>query len=229
MVSVELEISRIKVKCENKCTFRKWGENMIKYIISDNKGNYIRLDNSSGKYVSIRSLSQAQKWDSYQKAKAIYQNCISKTIRDRFVVKEINDGSFHEIKTEPMMKEFIYEECKHDIDDLLKKISDLSLALEKVNSWEEPLKNQVSMADRKRSDYDHYVEFGKFNAVQCCKNAKLHKSILQERRKLKQTYTIMKWLQDMKLSEKSIKGLFHSIESLETSVYQPRVLTELFS
>lgn len=202
---------------------------MTKYIISDNKGNYIRLDNGSGKYVSIRSLSQAQKWDSYQKAKAIYQNCISKTIRDRFAVKEIDGGGFSENKTEPIMKEFNYEECKHDIDDLLEKINDLSSALEKVNSWEEPLKNQVSMADRKRSDYDHYIETGKFNAVQCCKNAKLHKSILQERRKLKQAYTIMKWLQDMKLSEKSIKGLFHSIESLETSVYQPRVLTELFS
>lgn len=202
---------------------------MVKYIISDNKGNYIRLDTGSGKYVSIRSLSQAQKWDSYSKAKAIYQNCISKTIRDRFVVKEISNSGSSEIKTESIMKEFNYEECKHDIDDLLEKISDLLSALEKVNSWEEPLKNQVSMADRKRSDYDHYIETGKFNAVQCCKNAKLHKSILQERRRLKQAYTIMKWLQDMKLSEKSIKGLFHSIESLETSVYQPRVLTELFS
>lgn len=202
---------------------------MVKYIISDNKGSYIRLDECSGKYVSIRSLSQAQKWDSYQKAKAIYQNCISKTIRDRFSVGEINDEGLSELKTKPAMKEFHYEECKRDIDSLLSMIKLTGEALDRVNAWEESLRNQVSISDRKRSDYDHYIETGKFNAVQCCQNTKLHKSILQERRKLKQAYFIMRRVQNLKLSEESIKELFDSIESLETSIYQPRVLTELFS
>lgn len=202
---------------------------MTKYVISDNRGNYIRFDGGSGKYVPIRSSAQAQKWDSYQKAKAIYQNCVSKAIREKYSVKEVTEDASVVVNEEPVLKEFNYDECKCDIDKLLGEIKALAETLDRVNSWEESLRNQVSIADRKRSDYDHYIETGKFNAVQCCKNTKLHKEILQERRKLKQAYFILRQIQGIKLDGESIKGLFSSIDSLETSVYQPRVLTELFS
>lgn len=60
------------------------------YVITNGEGSYIRRDETSGKYVPIRSLSKAIQWDSITKANGILNNSIAKNIRSGYAVQLID-------------------------------------------------------------------------------------------------------------------------------------------
>jgi virulence-associated protein VapD len=100
--------------------------------------------------------------------------------------------------------------------------------------WQKTLKRkaelsqQVSQADKALSDIYHYVEDTKFNASQGYKILMKEKEILQQRRKAK------KELQRIHIFEHAAgevfctSGIEEQLQAVNTSQYQPRVLTELF-
>ncbi len=106
--------------------------------------------------------------------------------------------------------------------------------------WKE-LHNELSIADKKRSDVEHYIEFFNLNAAQGYKAYKMLKDILQERREIKNKIEELKPLVDFsngfnlrnlnkrKQIEKRINDKIQlNMCSTESKRYQVRVMTEIF-
>ena len=60
------------------------------FVITNGEGTYIRKDETTGKYVPIRSIKHAAQWDSIQKASSVLNNSIAKNIRNGFAVQLID-------------------------------------------------------------------------------------------------------------------------------------------
>ena len=56
------------------------------YVITNGDGSYIHRDETTGKYVPIRSFKKATQWDSVMKANSILNNSVPKTIRKDYAV-----------------------------------------------------------------------------------------------------------------------------------------------
>ena len=60
------------------------------FVITNGEGTYIRKDETTGKYVPIRSFSKATQWDSIVKANGILNNSIAKNIRSGYAVQLVD-------------------------------------------------------------------------------------------------------------------------------------------
>ena len=63
----------------------------VLYLITDGKGNYVRYDIRSNKYVLVRNKFLAEKWEDRSKAQNILNSSIPKKLKKKFRVRETKD------------------------------------------------------------------------------------------------------------------------------------------
>lgn len=98
-----------------------------------------------------------------------------------------------------------------------------------LKSRKEYLNSALSIADKKKSDIEHYIEFNNLSASQGYKLSKMMKDCLIERRSIKNEIEQIDQVLRMNVGFVG-KGKIQSVlERTQDKQYHPRVLKELFN
>lgn len=202
------------------------------YLITDNKGSYIRRDPSSGKYVPVKSIQYAEIWDDECRARNVLQNSLSKRLQAVYRVRvteaqEQVDGTIEAqppVNAHPISVQT--EDPKVDrISDELRRVYGL---LQHLPRGEELLKQDLRDIENHALDVRHYIEFGHFNAAQGYKAMKLYQDILRRRRRIKNELQVIAILKESNLNAEDLLHILQSIDNIQHQSYMPRVAPELF-
>lgn len=218
---------------------------IVEYLLSDGHGSYIRQDAFSGKYVPVRNLCLADKWEQRVKAQNILKNGLCKKDRKRFHVIEIDDGNgISDIKKDVTVSEMNTEENDLHID----KVKELSENLKEdcqMEKWKsginymkdfvldaevrkEELNKEMSDIDKEISDIQHYIELNNLNAYQGFLAYKMLQGRLRKRRKIKNELHVLSQLGACKVDSSMLADIQNAIKELDSRTYTPRILSELF-
>lgn len=199
------------------------------YIITNGKGSYIHRDETTGKYVPIRSLKKATQWDSVTKANSILNNSIAKATRPGYGVKFVGTEQTVEKNDVTMLNKLCFKNIEDDnINDWLDKINQLREILSGSDTRQTELNEKLSGIDKEIVDIEHYIEFGKFNAYQGWMCFKMLQNLLKQRRKIKNEQQVLGLIKQCKINGDSIAALANTISDIQNKCYTPRAFPELF-
>ncbi len=202
---------------------------MIVYVLSDGAGRYIRKDNGTGKYVSVKGEKYALQFQSADNALKILYNSVPKTIRDNFGVEEIQIEDVKTTKDMSVVKSIINKNIIDDeIASWLSKVDAFVGLAESVETRIEELVELLSTTDKEICDIQHFIEFGKLNAYQGWLATSMLQNRLRQRRKFKDELAALNLIKSCKIESKSIENLHKAVGGLGERKYSPRVLSELF-
>jgi hypothetical protein len=210
---------------------------LIYYVLTDKNGTFIRKDDGSGKYVTIRNERFAARFDNRAKAKNVLDNSIGKTIRSRFHVVEMEDAPV--VKDEPQIQAPTFdnvlvrnltaqEKPKSSTGKWMAGIDRITEFLTDAETRKQELIGKLSEADRKITDIHHYLEFVSFNCYQGWLLSDLLRTTLAERRRIKDEIAVLENFKNHKLSVETMQEIKAAVDGLGKREYTPRVLTELF-
>lgn len=205
---------------------------MSAYIITDGKGSYIHKDSGSGKYVPIKNIKKATRWDNISKANSVLHNCIPKNFRNDYCVLFLNTDKIIEKSNLDSVCNKISSDDATDsnIDNLISQIKSIIEVVPNAETRKQELNENLSIIDKKISDIEHYIEFGKFNAYQGWLCFKSLQSLLHKRRNLKNELQVIRLLSKHHLDKESLSDLSEMISNIQNNkIYTPRVLSELFA
>lgn len=209
-------------------------------MITDGHGGYLRKD-AKGNFALCKSKFLGSTWTQRNKATNILQNCVNKNLRNRYKVIEIPDGAIPMSKTLPVSKPAVASDAitakigsevieENHIEDLASSIENFADFIQSAEQRKEELIAKLSDVDKEISDINHYIEFGgKFNAYQGWLAFDMLRNRLQKRRKIKDELHILVQLGECKVNSAMIEEIKSELEKLDTRVYQPRVLKQLFN
>lgn len=202
---------------------------MIVYVLSDGAGRYIRKDNGTGKYVSVKGEKYALQFQSADNALKILYNSVPKTIRDNFGVEEIQIEDVKTTNDMSVVKSIINKNIIDDeIASWLSKVDAFVGLAESVETRIEELVELLSTTDKEICDIQHFIEFGKLNAYQGWLATSMLQNRLRQRRKFKDELAALNLIKSCKIESKSIENLHKAVDGLGERKYSPRVLSELF-
>lgn len=198
------------------------------YVITDGKGAYIRHDKTTGKYVPIKSSKKANRWDSYVKAVGVLNNSIPKPLRSMYSIEVRGTDEVVDKQSDKLS-----EICKEvtttsQIDSWLPQIDKFVSVIKSCDSRLKELAKQQSTLEKKKTDMEHFIEFGSFNAFEGWKCCKALQKILRDRRKCKDEIYILNKIKSCNFNPDNINSLSQVIQSIRSQEYTPRVLHELF-
>lgn len=213
-----------------------------RFMITDGRGLYLRRD-ASGNYVPVKNKALGEIWEQRGKASNVLTNCISKNLRNRYRIIEVEDAAAISKPKEVTTNNI--DMVVKSKDDVAKRIgnepveenqlSNLSVDIDSFTGFiqnaeqrKEVLVAALSDVDREISDINHYIEFGKFNAYQGWLAFKMLRGRLKKRRKVKDELHILTQLGECKVNSAMLADIKTSISKLSTREYQPRKLNELF-
>jgi len=202
---------------------------MVAYVLSDGAGRYIRKDNGSGKYVSVKGEKYALQFQTSESALKILYNSIPKTIRDNFGVEEIVIEDVKTTKNMDVVKGIINKNIvDNEISSWLTKVDAFIELTENVEARIVELVELLSTTDKEICDIQHYIEFSSLNAYQGWLATSMLQNRLRQRRKYKDELAALNLIKSCKIDSKSIENLHRSVDGLGGRKYSPRVLSELF-
>ena len=232
---------------------------MIGYMLSDGRGNYIRFDGGTGKYVPVPLKKAGFVWNDRAKANKILKNSLAKELKKKYsvVVSEIEEAKDEqpamvdeptsvETKVEaPTMVPVVekprkkvnkidrslleYVADESGMEQIERKIEDMIRFSTYVQSRQEILNDELSKVDREISDIHHFIEFECLNAYQGWVVYKLLQKKLLKRRSIKDEIMIAGNVLSSKIDYVSLNNVSKSIKGLEHRMYKPRELSDLFA
>lgn len=206
---------------------------MVEYVLSDKNGRYIRKDNGTNKYVTIRGERYAMRFPEYSKAANVLKNCVAKTIRSTFSVVEVVTGD-DTLTPTPTKEEVIKSIVEKNIvnDDIrgwLEKVEAITSLTESMDVRAEELSTLQSNVEKEIVDIQHYIEFGNLNAYQGWLATSMLQNRLRQRRKYKDELMAIHLIKTCKIDANAIENLHSAIDGLSNRKYAPRMLPGLFT
>lgn len=199
------------------------------YVLTDGHGNYIRKDNSTERYVPVRSFKQAQQWDSQVKAHSVLNNSLKKSIRNNYAVQFFDTENIIVKDDIEKQKKLCFSVIEDDnIDDWLSKVNTIIDVLSGSDARKQELTVKLSEVDKEIVDIQHYIEFGKFNCCQGWMCFKMLQNTLQQRRKYKNEIAVLNLIKQCKFDKSSLEDLSTTIADIRNKCYRPRAFPELF-
>ena len=199
---------------------------MYVYVLTDGNGNYIRNDESTGKYVPVRGEKYAKQFPTSQKALSILQNSVAKNIRSNYNVAAIEDKDVFSIET---VKDLVDQEIIDD--EILNWSQNVDSVLDMINrakNRKDELTEKISTVDKEITDIQHYIELNRINAYQGWLSASMLQNRLRQRRKYKDELSILNAILNSGIDAVNMQGVKAAISNLSGRRYAPRILTELF-
>lgn len=193
------------------------------YMLTDGKGNYIRKDLQSNRYVCVNQMAYAAVFDSFDKASRVRKCMLSKNLKRDFSVVETDmkvTTGIQKVKTPEPKREQLRQEDEQ-IVGLLRKA-------ETILSRREELSEKLSRADKEISDLQHYIEMKNLNACNGYKIYKKLQMVLVQRREVKDEMLMLSIISECKMEPESISTTIARIKGLSDRKYTPRILTDLF-
>lgn len=199
------------------------------YVITDGEGGYIHRDETSGKYVLIRSFKKATQWDSAVKANGILNNSIAKSIRSGYAVQLVDTEKTVEKEDTSVQSRLCYRNIIDDnIAEWISKINTIMDVLSGSDTRQQELNSKLSDVDKEIVDVEHYIEFGKFNAYQGWMCFKMLQNRLRQRRKYKNEMQVLNLIKQCHFDKTAISALSQTISDIQNKCYTPRAFPELF-
>lgn len=106
--------------------------------------------------------------------------------------------------------------------------ADLNTACKNLNKRKKQLNSALSLADKKKTDIEHYIEFNNLSASQGYKAAKMLKDCLEERRSIKNELEQINNVWKMNIGFIGNGNMQRVLKQADNKRYVPRALTELF-
>ena len=119
-------------------------------------------------------------------------------------------------------------ENTNDEFQVMQAFIDLEIICKKLEKRRKYLESEQSIADKKITDIEHYIEFNNLSASQGYKAYKLLKRCLEERRNIKNELGQLASVSKMNIGFAGSGNMQKSLERINNKQYTPRVLTELF-
>lgn len=202
-----------------------------RYVLTDGKGNYIRFDRDSHKYVPVCKFSHAMAWPTFEKAEGIRKKQLPKKLSSEYytVFAEVSEDTpqgriapspapYAEApKPEPVPeapKPMTVTEQRR-LEEL---VAQLRALIAELTSRRDELRLQQSEIDKEVSDIQHYIELGRLNACDGFLIYKRLREALQRRRDVRDYLQIVNFAAECG----------NSINMLDDRKYSPRVLKDLF-
>ena len=200
---------------------------MAEYVITD--GSRWIMRDRCGKYVPTASESLADTWSKKQ-AEGIFNNSLPKALKCVFYVQKYDTPpkNVKQVTQDDIQNSSKQAMRAENIQRWLDKLSGLNGLAKEASDRKEFLLEQLSLADRKKSDYLHWLEAQKFNAAQGYQMAKWLKDLLMERRSIKNELAVLDIILGKKLNESMEEEITQAVAALDERTYQPRVLKEHF-
>ncbi len=199
------------------------------YVITNGEGSYIHRDESTGKYVPIRSFKKATQWDAVTKANSVLNNSVAKAIRSAYAVQLIDTEHIVEKEDMTVQQELCFKNIEDDnIADWLEKINLIREALSGSDARQNELNEKLSGISKEIVDIEHYIEFGKFNAYQGWMCFKMLQNLLKQRRKIKNEQQVLGLIKQCRINGDSIAALAQTVSDIQNKCYTPRAFPELF-
>ena len=212
-------------------------------MISDGHGQYLRRD-AAGNYAPVKNKTFGDIYDQRVKASNVLTSCVSKILRDRYKVVEIDECSLPRKAESPQFIQVDMSAIKSN-DKVAKRIGNETIEKNRISSLSDAINNifevisgaeqrgeelstALSEVDQEIADIHHYIEFGKFNAYQGYLAFNMLKNRLKKRRQIKDELHILKQFGTCKLNSSTIASIKSEIENLNNRKYLPRKLNELF-
>lgn len=184
---------------------------MPKYRITDG-ANYIAMD-ESGRFTTTTNPSDAMMWRYKNKA----YNVLNKTLKRMFLsnfkemdVEAVNDESTFDAESVPQIKVWI------------DRVRDINHIVFEARVRHTELDSEMSECDKIILDVEHNLEFGRFNACELCKRAKLIQDTMRKRRKIKNEMEIIETIIQYGVPEELNEKLDKAIEQMNSRTYRPR-------
>lgn len=199
------------------------------YVITNGDGSYIHKDDTSGKYVPIRSFRKATQWDNILKANSVLNNSVPKAIRSNYAVELVKTEHIVEKESIAVQNEICFRNIEDDnISEWVNKINTIKEVLSGSDSRQRELDEKLSNTDKEIVDIEHYIEFGKFNAYQGWMCFKMLQNLLKQRRKIKNEQQVLYLIKQCKINGDSITALSQTVSDIQNKCYTPRAFLELF-
>lgn len=228
----------------------------VLYVLTDNKGNYIRYDVGKNQYVKAKGKYVAERWADRTTAKNVLKNSVPKNIRKKFRVVEIEDDrtpinintntsiSDLSIVTPPIStsvyseKANIAESVKDDTNAITdfdtcndeNTCSNPELRDKVVNTVFADIVSRKVTLNNKLSEVDRKIcdvlHYIEFNKLNACDGYKTYKMIREYRLERRTIKDEIEMLDDV--YNNITKLIEESINRLSNRKYKPRELPELF-
>lgn len=200
------------------------------YVLTDGKGSYICVNNN--KYVPIRELRSAEKFDSEYMATMILNNQVAKKIRDEYSVQYVDSQSGETLeqgKEIDTQKQLVFRNIDNDnIDCWLERITSIQNVINGSTERSDELSEKLSEIDKEIVDIEHYIEFGNFNCYQGWMCFKMLQNMLRQRRKYKNEMEVLNLINKCSINPTAMNTLAESIKNIKNKGYRPRAFPELF-
>lgn len=183
--------------------------------------NFIGID-SSGKYTEVSNINHATK-GAMHKLSNVVNNSIPPSKRSKCKIV-----AFDSIKVEPVVTKPHVSKIadKSLFDDVINQIRTVDAA--NFSKEQEILAQKLSTVDREICDITHYIEFNRLSAAKGYEAYKMLQDKLLERRVIKDDFAKFQMLSEAKVSDIFDGTLEKKLSALDTKMYTPRVLKELF-
>lgn len=215
---------------------------MKHYILTDGKGNYIRHDRMTGKYVPVNRMSHAERFDNFDKAERIRRCAIGKKLKNSYYAVAIEEKELPKPQQERKEQreatkavEQPKQKREESIDlekvlhgDIENQIVHLLMCAEQLLSRKGDLTEQQSNLDKEISDLQHYVEQKKLNAYQGFLVYKRLQDVLVRRRTVKNELMVLSIIEECRMDTGSISTAIARLEGMNNRIYTPRILSDLF-
>lgn len=199
------------------------------YVITNQKGYYIRNDVTTGKYVPVRSFKYAAQWEDPVKANKVLHNSIAKNIRKDYSVRFVETTKAVEKNNLSVQQDICFRNISDDnVSKWLFKINAIKEMLSESDTSRQELNERLSNIDKEIVDVEHYIEFGNFNAYQGWLCFKMLQNLLKQRRSLKDEIYILSQIEKCRFDTESLSSLSQSISDIQNKCYIPRIHPELF-
>jgi hypothetical protein len=186
------------------------------YVIKHKDGGYLRIK-SDGNWERIASLGKASQM-THEKATNFHRNSISPAFRAVWSVvdyeRERAECSGQEYKN--------YEFDWYGLSDSQNKL------YAELQHYGLLLKDRLSEVDLEICDIQHYIEFFSLDAAKGYKAYRMLKERLKRRREIKDEMARANLFLAGTASDFSTGKVSRQLKTVDTSSYQPRILSELF-
>ena len=205
----------------------------MSYVIGN--GKYFLTRNCKSQYIPTPDLNDATTFKDKEKVTNTLNN-LPKTLKNlNYKAMEIVEESSSEepktekkkfsIKSEYEIKLDSSFPCMEDIIDIASNFEKLFC---KIIDHKELLEAQLNLINKSIIDVEHLIEFRNLNACQGYKVYKKLRELRLERRKVKDSLTIVQIFQDFVTDDPAKQEIAKRIEGIQERIYSPRVLVELF-
>lgn len=187
-------------------------EKTLQYVLKHREGGYLHRTPAND-FKRVMQKSQATRFTK-EKAENVMKNSISPLFRNLWEIV-LDDTPY---PLEEQIMGFNWDELSRQQQEMYAT----------MNSYQEQLRNDLSLVDKEICDIQHYIEFFSLDAAKGYKMYRMLKERLIRRRSIKEELAKTHCFVSGNSDDFATGRICQQLQSMNHRMYTPRVLDELF-